>query len=128
MIKAFEGKRFIFTIATNDQTSKIFDVMFSSEGSIYVNFPYFKNSIGIASLVTYPAGKMHLPELSYLEGGKVTSHLVKFAYHPNGRTHFSQTGKVKVSFRNNQFHCLRRLEIYLQSKPKVYQNTRILTL
>jgi hypothetical protein len=32
-------------------------------------------------------------------GGKVTSHLVKYSHHPDGRAHFSQDGKILTAIK-----------------------------
>lgn len=41
----------------------------------------------------------HGSTLDLRDGGKVTSHLVKYAHHPDGEAHFSQTGKVLTQVR-----------------------------
>ncbi len=40
-------------------------------------------------------------EITLLPGGKVTSHLVKYSHHPDGRVHFSQSGKVFTKIKKN---------------------------
>jgi hypothetical protein len=42
------------------------------------------------------------------DGGKVTSHLVKYSHHPDGRAHFSQTGKI--------FTAIKRQSIALETQ------------
>ncbi|MFC0696408.1 hypothetical protein, partial [Paraburkholderia humisilvae] len=42
-------------------------------------------------------GKVNSLDLA--KGGKVASHLVKYAHHPDGEAHFSQDGKVKTIIR-----------------------------
>jgi hypothetical protein len=37
--------------------------------------------------------------VSLEDGGKVTSHLVKYSHHADGRAHFSQTGKIITAIR-----------------------------
>jgi len=63
---------------------------------LYVDFPYFEHSEGLVSHVTYAPGA---DQLNLEEGGKVTSHLVKYAHHRDGEAHFSQTGRVLTAVR-----------------------------
>ena len=69
------------------------------DGTLYVHFPYYAHSQGIASLVTWIPDNPPPANLSLIEGGKVTSHLVKYSHHPDGRAHFSQDGKVYTSIK-----------------------------
>ncbi len=83
--------------ATNNlgQKRKLFQVMFArSDGSIFVNFPYYKHTNGVLSEVVYPGNQGPSADLSMVTRGNITSHLVKYAHHPDGRAHFSQDGKV----------------------------------
>ena len=96
-IRRFQAERFIFTIQAKDNKYKIFQVFFGkSDGSLYINFPYFSIDHGIASLATVPAF-LHQANISLEHSGKVTSKRVKYAHHPDGEVHFSQTGKVSSS-------------------------------
>jgi hypothetical protein len=73
---------------------KIFQIKFSkADGSLFVNFPYFKNSKGILGIVTMPAGATEA-QINLASQGKCTSHRVKYSHHPSGRAHFSQDGKI----------------------------------
>lgn len=77
------------------QVRKIAKIIFQeTDGSLFVAFPYFEHSEGLATLVTLPPGPKHFESVSLQEGGKVTSHLVKYTHHRDGRCHFSQAGKV----------------------------------
>lgn len=69
------------------------------DGSLYLSFPYFEHSEGIVSLMTLTAGLRYPTDLSLTDRGKVTSHLVKYAHHRDGQTHFSQAGKVRTEIR-----------------------------
>jgi hypothetical protein len=64
------------------------------DGSLYVNFPYYKHTQGLVSRVTFPSNNVGPLNLSLEPGGKITSHLVKYAHHPDGQAHFSQDGRV----------------------------------
>jgi hypothetical protein len=96
-IKRFQAERFVFTIQAKDNRYKVFQVFFGkSDGSLYINFPYFSINHGIASLATVPAF-LHQADISLEHFGQVTSKRVKYAHHPDGQVHFSQTGKVSSS-------------------------------
>lgn len=73
---------------------KVFQVQFQKDGSIFINFPYYRLTTGVVSHVAWPASGSASSLLSLESGGKVSSHLVKYSHHPDGRAHFSQTGKV----------------------------------
>ena len=97
MIKRFQAERFVVAIKTPQHQAKVFQVIFSrSDGSMFVNFPYFLNSHGLATIATVPANTTFPAEISLVSAGKVTSHLVKYSHHRDGRVHFSQHGKVKT--------------------------------
>jgi hypothetical protein len=46
-----------------------------------------------------PANGMQETKVDLEKGGKVTSHLVKYSHHPDGRAHFSQTGKIVTAIK-----------------------------
>lgn len=73
---------------------KAFQVLFGEDGSLFISFPYFRHRIGILSDSAIPANGTRQSQVNLEHGGKVTSHLVKYSHHPNGRAHFSQTGKI----------------------------------
>jgi hypothetical protein len=71
--------------------------MFSrGDGSLFVQFPYYRHTDGLLAAVTLEA---HGSTLDLTHGGRITSHLVKYAHHPDGEAHFSQTGKVVTRVR-----------------------------
>lgn len=74
--------------------SKAFQVFFGADGSLFVTFPYFRHRVGILSSSKIPATGTAQAVVNLEHGGKVTSHLVKYSHHPDGRAHFSQTGKI----------------------------------
>lgn len=92
---SFHSERYIVTAGIGPHRYKVLQIIFGKrDGSLFVNFPYFKHSEGLISLVTFPSGMKPTMDLSLKPGGKVTSHLVKYAHHPDGMAHFSQTGRV----------------------------------
>ena len=98
-IQAARARRFTIQVRGERDAPprKIAKIVFSqSDGSLFVDFPYFENSDGLVSLATLNPGST---EVTLTEGGRVTSHLVKYAHHRDGEAHFSQTGRVYTSVR-----------------------------
>ena len=90
-----ETKSFTLTVTAENKTRKIAKIEFGPKGDIYIFFSKFKPSTGVVSLCTYKANltKTDL-NLATPGQGKVTSHIVKYSHHFDGRAHFSQDGKV----------------------------------
>jgi hypothetical protein len=98
-LRRFQAEKFIFTIQVNNRRHKIFQVVFGkSDGSLYITFPYFQAQNGFVSIGTIPRFIRH-GQINLEPSGKVTSHKVKYAHHPDGEVHFSQAGKVQTSIR-----------------------------
>ena len=98
-LSTLQAKKYILVINTGRYRSKVMQIIFHREGSIFITFPYFSRSEGIVSLVTVPPNLKGPVNLSVLEGGKATSHLVKYSYHPDGKAQFSQDGKIYTQIR-----------------------------
>ncbi len=79
----------------------MFQINFGTDGSIYINFPYFKHSQGIASKVLMPKGQSYYKSLSITDNAKVTSHLIKYSHHSSGEALFSKTNKVQTVIRKH---------------------------
>ena len=92
----YRSQRYVVVIEAEGTYFKLIQFMFSKkDGSLFVSFPYFENSEGIAAEIPLP--ESDAPTTVNLENwGKVTSHLVKYSHHPDGRVHFSQDGKVRT--------------------------------
>jgi hypothetical protein len=58
---------------------------------MYVQFPSYQHTEGLVSVATLAPGGT---TLDLAAEGKVTSHLVKYSHHPDGRAHFAQDGRV----------------------------------
>ena len=91
--------RCVFTVEVNSKQYKILQIMFGKDGSLYVNFPYYKHKEGLTSLVKIPANIAYPTDVELNPGGKATTHLVKYSHHPDGRAHFSQDGRVRSTVR-----------------------------
>lgn len=95
----FQAEKFIFTVQIREKRHKIFQVVFGkSDGSLYITFPYFNSQKGFLSTATFPNFTREA-QINLEPTGKVTSHQVKYAHHPDGEVHFSQSGKVRTSIR-----------------------------
>lgn len=91
---SLHSERYLITIEIEDRRYKVMKIIFGGkDGSLYVSFPYFKYSQGIVSIGTVSEGTQ-TTQVKLETAGKVTSHLVKYARHPDGRAHFSQDGKI----------------------------------
>lgn len=100
MLVPIRSERVIVTIKTPEQDSKVMQIMYGrKDGSLYVNFPYFKYSRGLISLARLAGNTSYPANIDLTKGGKITSHLVKYAHHPDGRAHFSQDGKIRTVVR-----------------------------
>jgi hypothetical protein len=95
IVECHRSERYVIAVKTASHHNKVFQIIFKkNDGSLFVNFPYYKHSEGIVSLMTWTPENPPPANLSLEPGGKITSHLVKYSHHPNGRAHFSQDGKV----------------------------------
>ncbi|HAR94359.1 MAG TPA: hypothetical protein DCR97_00100 [Deltaproteobacteria bacterium] len=91
-----------FTIATKigQYFFKIFQIHFKkSDGTIIIDFPYYKQCSGLLCKATLSDKVQYPSKIDFTEGGKVTSQLVKFSYHPDGNVHFSQDRKIFTQIR-----------------------------
>ena len=109
-IKGLISDKFTIRIIADSKIYKILKIIFSDrDGSIFITFPYFKESNGIVSILKLPANKMPPYTLKLdTELGKVTSHLVKYSHHPDGNVLFSQDKKI-YSYPKNR----RALPLYI---------------
>lgn len=115
VVRRFQSRRFVIAVRIPDDWRKIFQVIFNpSDGSIFVNIPYSSIETGILSEGKLPSLEEEV-KFSMEERGKVTSKLVKYSHHPDGRAHFSQSGHV-------------RTEISRQSVPLTRSHGHIFTV
>lgn len=91
----FSAERIVVSVESQSKLYKVMQIHFGKkDGSLYVSFPYYKHRDGLVSLVTCPANVQYPTDVEMNPGGKATTHLVKYSHHPDGRTHFSQDGRV----------------------------------
>ena len=93
-IDAVRSDRVVCVINNGEIRVKVFQILFGKDGSLFITFPYLKNRTGILSSAVIPATGTTTSQVNLQRGGKVTSHLVKYSHHPDGRAHFSQDGKI----------------------------------
>lgn len=104
-LPTIRSERFSISIKINDETYKIFQIVFHSgnksrETYNLITFPYFSEPKGLLSRLTFPANKVTAPSLSFIPEGRVTSHLVKYSHPIDGNAHFSGDGKIITSIKN----------------------------
>lgn len=98
-ITAFRSSTIVITVKRGIERHKILQVVFAKDRSLFITFPYFKHRTGLLS-ATSSLGTGRSESFASLEqGGKVSSHLVKYSHHPSGLALFSQTGKIRSEVR-----------------------------
>jgi hypothetical protein len=71
---------------------KVCRIMFGSDGSIYVDFPYLPTKRGILSEIEFPNGIGGKHQRDLRQNGVHVTTDVKFSHHPTGVVHFSKAG------------------------------------
>ena len=90
----YRAKVIVASVLCDGVHRKLFQIIFAqNDHSIYVNFPYFRLTDGLAVEFTIPAGSLST-EIRFGDHAHLTSHLVKYSHHRDGKAHFSQDGKV----------------------------------
>lgn len=105
-IPCFKAEKFTITISTRLGRYKVLKLIFHKrDGSIFLSFPYFRNSKGIVSIGTIPRGVSKV-DVNLQNKGKVTSHLVKYSHHPDGTVLFSQDRRIfsKIKKKSKPLH------------------------
>jgi hypothetical protein len=97
-IRRFQSEKFVICVESPNENRKLMQVIFRKDGSIFVAWPYFKYKDGVLSKIVVPPTNRNT-SISLVDDGKVTSHLVKYSHHADGRAHFSQDGKIHTWIR-----------------------------
>jgi hypothetical protein len=92
-------KEFNIITVSSGRPHRIAKIIFGSDGSIYVTFPSFSRSDGLAAVLTLAGNAKYPASLDLAKYGKVTGHRVKYSHHPDGLAHFSQKKKVRSEIR-----------------------------
>jgi len=95
-VNCARSKLVVLAVEVGGKRYKAFQVLFGRDGSLFVSFPYFRQHKGILAAATIPANGHASSQVNLAASGKVTSHLVKYSHHPDGRAHFSQHGKIRT--------------------------------
>jgi hypothetical protein len=98
-IDAIRCERTVCVIKAGDLRAKAFQIVFGRDGSLFITFPYFAHRVGLLSSSSIPATGTRQSQVDLEEGGKVTSHLVKYSHHTDGTAQFSQTGQIITAVR-----------------------------
>jgi hypothetical protein len=96
-LRVLKSERFVIAVETPSGTFKLFQIICGRDGSVFVPFPYFKNSSAQLSEGTLKGGQSYPLNLSV--SGPVTMHRVKYTHHVDGESHFSQEGKILTRIR-----------------------------
>ena len=94
---AIRSERIILTVKRGERRNKVVQITFGRDSSLFVNFPYFRHRTGILAAAKIPGNGQRTSEVNFQVGGKIASHLVKYAHHRDGRAHLSQDGKVRTT-------------------------------
>jgi hypothetical protein len=98
-VDAIRAERVVCTVRAGQLRVKAFQVVFHKDGSFFISFPYFRHRTGLLSASSIPANGSRESQVNLEHGGKVSSHLVKYSHHIDGRAHFSQDGKIFTAIR-----------------------------
>ena len=93
-VDAIRAERVVCTVRAGQLRVKAFQIVFHKDGSFFISFPYFRHRTGLLSISSIAANRSRESQVNLEHGGKVTSHLVKYSHHVDGRAHFSQDGKI----------------------------------
>ncbi|MFC1511691.1 hypothetical protein ACFL5H_00660, partial [Candidatus Latescibacterota bacterium] len=85
----------VVTLQTPVAEYKLCRIIFGSDGSIYIPFPYFSTKQGIVSEVDYNPYSGPPTQLDFSVNGIPVPYDVKFTHHPSGIVHFSKTGEIE---------------------------------
>jgi hypothetical protein len=88
--------------ATSLGRFKLFKLMFGSDGSIYIPFPYLETKRGLLSEVD-PASEPDAKTLDLRRGGVVVEYDAKFSHHTSGIARFSKSGEQAILPRRRSF-------------------------
>jgi len=98
VLNVLKGDRFVFVGELPGSSFKLFQIAFaSSDGSLFVTFPYLKGCGVRMGEVTLPAGLREIKHFNVGESFATSSQLVKYAHHPSGQAHFSLDGRVRTT-------------------------------
>jgi len=93
-VAAVRSEHVVCVVKVSELRAKAFQIGFDKDGTLFIHFPYFQHRTGILSSSEIPATGERKADVNLEQGGKVTSHRVKYSHHPDGRAHFSQDGKI----------------------------------
>jgi hypothetical protein len=89
----------LFGRAGDDKYRKLCQLTFNKKsGALYAQFTYFRTDPGVVGLVTTEIGQHGESTISWTEGGKIATSLVKYSHPPDGKAHFSQDGAHRTQF------------------------------
>jgi hypothetical protein len=75
---------------------KVCRILYSTDGSIMVPFPYLTQKRGILSALKDDPDKLGPVTYELAKDGVVVDYDVKYSHHTTGRVHFSKTGRTEI--------------------------------
>ena len=96
---AVDAKAYVICAEFSGNTYKVFRITCEHNGSIYVNFPYIPDGGALLGEVTLGTDMVYPGTLRVGPDFATTVHKVKYAHHPDGEAHFSQSGKILTRVR-----------------------------
>lgn len=94
-VRRYWSRIFVIALGVDGVFYKLFQVVFTAkDGSIFIAFPYFKLTHGIAAEVPALPRAGEPTTANLPEHGWKTTHRVKYSHHVSGHAQFSQTKKV----------------------------------
>jgi hypothetical protein len=94
MITTFKSESYTIAVEKNYKVYKIFKIFFGKDGTLYINFPYYKYRQGLLCIAKLRKNLKPPMDVSLLPGGKLTSYYVKYSHHLDGNAAFSQDKKI----------------------------------
>jgi hypothetical protein len=96
-----ERATILFGRTGDDKYRKLCQLTFHKKtGALYAQFTYFRSDPGVVGQVKPSIGPDGSSTISWNEGGKVSTKLVKYSHPPDGNAHFSQDGSHQTKFWN----------------------------
>jgi len=98
-VAAIKADQYVIATEGAGYYNKFFQINFGRDGSIFVSLPYYTGVPGVVGLWQIPKNDGAARAAPRYAAFSVTSHAVKYSHHPNGRAHFSLTGKVRTDIK-----------------------------
>lgn len=95
-IRVLSADRYVIALKHASGYKKLFQIVCSNDGSLYVAFPYTPFEASRLGKLKIEA---HTGAARAGDDFPVTTEKVKYSHHPSGVVHFSQSGRIKTDIR-----------------------------